>query len=291
MDGSTNVYQWQAMWNLTAAQLLPMAIVANVAPELLTGQKYANAPTNLIISFTLNTSMQFKSTLTFGSKIVITDTAGIFALQRGCTVLSSSTPTYVFDCVIINNQLIISNPRISIFTTSSQMSVIFGSINPTTSNTFTISLYEYYYSSTSYGISASGTCTYTPLIPTTISNIQSRNQIRMNPFNTLVYSSVASPFRIGFKLSTTPSLPTSLSYLTNSFTLVDLAILSPYTAYECIFKQYNSPFIATSPFSTSYQNYLQRTDYIVLDSLCALGNSTSLNVWLPNILLYASYYY
>jgi len=81
-----------------------------------------------------------------------------------------------------------------------------------------------------YGLSLVGSATYTPIVlPGTTMPYTS---IKLYKFNTKVFSTASAPFRMGFKLSTVPFLPTLLSY-SSAYQLVfaDLNMLTPYSYF------------------------------------------------------------
>ena len=144
------------------------------------------------------------------------------------------------------------------FNRSGLIQVIVGIVNPNTPATFTVNGYEYYFSATNYGLSMTGIGTYTPImLPGTV---MSPNQLNMYPFYTKIYDSNYSPFRLRFKLSPNPLLPTVLSYtLGYQILLVDLNMLSPYSNFQCLFRQYalDPTLNPQSPFPNSYRNLKQ----------------------------------
>jgi hypothetical protein len=85
-------------------------------------------------------------------------------------------------------------------------------------------------------------------------------QINMYPFYTKIYDDGYSPLRLRFKLSSTPFLPTVLSFASGyQMLLADLDMLSPYSNFKCLFKSYAlDPTLNTqNPFPNSYRNLKQ----------------------------------
>lgn len=167
---------------------------------------------DLILSFNQGGQILFSYPLR-GSMIMITcSNPSVLATKRGCTAIAIDNPAFPLDCQIVSSQLIITNPSFTnTLSVSGLIQVVVGIINPNTPITWNIYSYEYYYSATNYGQQGFGTTTYTP---NDVGNTQQkRTQLRMLPFNTKVYSSTQSAFRMVFKLSSNPSLPTSIDYL------------------------------------------------------------------------------
>lgn len=194
----------------------------------------------MILSFKMGGHILFSYRKT-GAKVVITEsTASLLTTQRGCTASSLDDPTFFFDCEVSGGEIIVTNQYYSrTFSSSGFIQVIVGITNPSTVVTWTVKSYEYYIDGTNYGLQLEATTTYTPTVAT--GTEQSRSLIRMMPFNTKVYSTSHSPFRIAFKLSNEPpSLPDDLDYASNYFmVLTDVDEFSSFSNFECMYKEYS----------------------------------------------------
>lgn len=160
---------------------------------------------------------------------------------------------------------------------SGLIQVVVGVVNPTTPVTWTIKSFEYWFSSSNYGQQIESTVVYTPNVETGAE--QRRSQIRMLPFNTKVYSTVHTPFRIAFKISNSPpSLPDDIDYdLGHKMILKGFDALPSFTNFECLFKEYTlEPTEAPqTPLPNPYRNWKQNTQYIPLYAYC---NKTGLDL-------------
>ena len=172
-----------------------------------------------------------------GAGIVITASPNsVLMTQRGCTAIAMDDPTFFFDCLISSNQITITNTyHTRTFSNSGFVQVIIGITNPSIAITWTIKSFEFFIDSTNYGLQFEKTVVYTPTTAT--GTKQSKSLIRMLPFNTRVYSSVHTPFRMAFKLSNDPAfLPDDLIYGTHTMVLSDFDALASFTNFECLFK-------------------------------------------------------
>ena len=200
----------------SSSQLLTTTVQMFAQPDMSTSSNIETFKTNVIITFQLGLQTIY-SYYDNGAQIVITENAGVLgAGLRGCTaiVTDQASPAYVLDCYIKSNQVIVRNMDYSrVISVSGEIQVIVGITNPSSASTitWTIKSYEYYIDASNYGQQIESTSTYTLYRPT--GTEQMRNQIRMLPFNTKVYSTDHTPFRIAFKLSDDPpSLPDALTF-------------------------------------------------------------------------------
>lgn len=117
------------------------------------------------------------------------------------------------------------------------MQVIVGIVNPSSPINFTIQAYEYWFSSTNYGLSLKGEGTYEPS-PLSGVTLMKRGQLKLYPFFTKLYSDVSSPIRMAFKVSAVPSsLPTLLSFNAGDYLLlIDNVNLPGFSKFECLIR-------------------------------------------------------
>ncbi len=91
-----------------------------------------------------------------------------------------------------------------------------------------------------------------------------KGQLNLYPFFTKVYSDVGAPLRMAFKLSSSPSLPTTLtSNAGNYLLMIDTIDLPSFTKFECLIRAWSKePTSASqSSFVNSYRSYKQRTQH------------------------------
>lgn len=149
------------------------------------------------------------------------------------------------------------------FTSTGLLHVIVGIINPSSPVHFTVKGYEYWLSSSNYGINFKGNTSYGPE-QATGSSLMRRGQMKIYPFFTKIYSAGGAPIRMGFKLSSKPSLPVSLSFNSGYFLLlVDNVNLPAFSKFECAIRVWSRQPTASpqTPFLNSYRSYKQRTQH------------------------------
>jgi hypothetical protein len=210
-SGATNQYTFSGNLPRSDTMLVPTLVQFFCEPEKATSTNLESYRTNLVLSFKMGGHTLF-STPKQGAKVVITENIGLLGLQRGCTAASVDDPTFILDCEIKSSQIIITNPSYtSTLSVSGLIQVIVGIVNPTVPVTWTIKSYEYWFSASNYGQQLETTVLYTPNVEAGAE--QKRSQMRMLPFNTKVYSTVHTPFRIAFKISDNPpSLPNDIDF-------------------------------------------------------------------------------
>jgi hypothetical protein len=192
-------------------------------------------------------------------------------------------------CQIFGGILSIQNRYFgTAFTTTGLIQVIIGITNPATPITFTITGYEYYISSTNYGISLTGSGTYTPVVYTGV-NVMQANQLKMYPFNTKIYSSTSAPIRVGFKLSSSIG---TITFPTYYLVINNLNVISGFTQFQCLIRSFS-----TSPtsnqqiiFPNSYRNYKQRTQHEDMAVTCTLITA-GLQILIPGSGLQSNIFY
>lgn len=285
-SSSDGYYSFKGNVSRTAANLLPTSISVTVNKELTTGTLAAGQATNIIISFDLGGQYIYSYTTNNQAAIKITsNVSGLLATKTGCTVFASADPFFEFDCMLSGSTIIIMNTYDYVyFNRTGLIQVVVGIVNPNTPVDFTVNGYEYYFNSNNYGLSMTGVGRYNPMVlPGTI---MPANQINMYPFYTKIYDSSYSPFRVRFKLSSNPLLPTALSNaLGHTILFSNLDMLSPYSSFTCFYRQFAlDPTAHTqTPFPNSYRNLKQQTQHQDMYVKCwnVLGTPTNLYVSIP----------
>jgi len=169
--------------------------------------------------------------------MIITYDQAIVLANQGCTVTTASVSDaqgFFFYCSInsATKTITIANKYYNkgSFTASGVVQVIIGITNINVNTNFNLKLYSYYYDANTYGLLIDTSGVYVPWT-TTGKSVMTRGQTRMYPFNTKVYSSTMTPYRMGFKLSSlSPSLVYSLPAV-NFFILDGFDILASYTLF------------------------------------------------------------
>ena len=162
---------------------------------------------NLIIS--LNPSGQtLYSYIDTGSKITVAF-SGI-THKSSCQVWVQDEEEIELTCIVSSNLITIYS-KYSDYTTSNNIFVSLGITNPSTSSvTFTMKMYDYYYSSALYSLVISRTTSWS-IDNSYISNIEvEKSRVMMYPFRSRIGMTANSPLRIRFKLSTS-SVPYATS--------------------------------------------------------------------------------
>ena len=169
------------------------------------------------------------------------------------------------------------------------LQVIVGITNPPAVATITWTLvsYEYYNSASNYGQQIQSTSAYA--VYQSAGTPQSSNKLRMLPFNTKVYSTDHTPFRIAFKLSDDPpSLPDLLDFWT-PYTMVlsgfeALSAPNNFQFFSCQFKEYSLlPSPAQPVLPNSYWNWKEETQYIPLYAYCRKDAAGNLVIEMPRV--------
>lgn len=233
-----NQYTWTGNLARSDTNLLTTVVQFYCEPEKSTSSNLETFRSNLIFSFKMGGHTLF-STPKQGAKVVITDTSGLLTIQRGCTAASVDDPTFILDCEVKGSQILVTNPSyINTLSVSGLIQVVVGIRNPSVAVTWTLKTYEYWFNAANYGQQIETTVVYTPNVEA--GTEQLRSQIRMLPFNTKVYSTTHTPFRIAFKISNSPpSLPDNMDYdLGYKMILKGFDALPSFTNFECLFKEY-----------------------------------------------------
>ena len=164
------------------------------------GSQRSSYETNIFFSINPSGQTIFANVNT-GSKMVIT-WSGLTHYKQ-CQVWVEGDSTAELLCETVANSLTITSPYKD-YTTSKDIMVSMGITNPTsTTTTFTVKLYSYYYSSSRYSLTISRTATYST--DTTYNSGSytkvSKSSVRMYPFESRVSTIANAPLRIRFKLS------------------------------------------------------------------------------------------
>lgn len=210
-DGTTSRFINYGTLARSDANLLTTDVQFYCQPDKGTSTNLESYRTNVVLSFKLGGHTLF-STPKQGAKIVITENTGLLTILRGCTAVSVDDPTFIMDCEVSSNRVLVTNPSYTrVLSVSGLIQVVVGIVNPTTMVTWTIKTYEYWFDASNYGQQIQSTTTYTPNVQA--GTEQKRSQMRMLPFTTKVYSNVHTPFRIAFKISDSPpTLPDDIGY-------------------------------------------------------------------------------
>ena len=114
-------------------------------------------------------------------------------------------------CEVSSNTITIYSKYFD-YTTSNNIFVSLGVTNPTSSSvTFTMKMYDYYYSGSRYSLVISTTTSWT-IDNSYVSNTEiEKSRVMMYPFQSRIGMMANSPLRMRFKLSTS-----SLSYATSN---------------------------------------------------------------------------
>jgi hypothetical protein len=207
-------------------------------------------------------------------------------------LFSSVTITHLSNCQIwVQNELsveltcevssgkIIIYSKFTDYSTSNNIFVSLGITNPNAASvTFTMNMYDYWYSATRYSIIISRTTTYTTDI-TYVSNTQlEKSRLKLFPFKSRMTMTTNVPIRIRFNL---PASPGSITYAGNGLIKIINTQFSTSSSYLCYFKEY-----------TSFTNMIQETDHNFFQAASCTSSSSTLNVLPPKTLTLvdANYY-
>lgn len=150
-----------------------------------------------------------------------------------------------------------------------------GVTNPTTTTTFNVNLYSYYYSSSRYSLTISGSTTYATDTTYSSYNLVAKSTVALYPFYSRISTVANAPLRIRFALSSS-----SVSTANGRFTFINTQIQYS-TAHLCYIIAYNS-----------YTSMMQQTQRNVYKTYSCTYSSTTLTVIPPYTLtVSASNYY
>ena len=152
------------------------------------------------------------------------------------------------NCEVSSNMITIYSKYFD-YTTSNNIFVSLGVTNPTSSSkTFTMKMYDYYYSSSRYSLVISKTATWS-IDNSYVSNTEiEKSRVMMYPFKSRIAMVANSPLRIRFKLSTS-----SLPYATSNSGLLKII-------YSEI--SYSSQFLIKFRRYSSFKNMIQETNSV-----------------------------
>jgi hypothetical protein len=149
--------------------------------------------------------------------------------------------------------------RYTTYTTSNNIFVSLGITNPNAINsTFTMKMYDYWYSGSRFSMVISTTTSYT-VDTTYASNSQlEKSRITMYPFRSRQSMTANAPLRIRFRVTS------GMGYPYGRFTLVNNQF------------QYSSSFLCYYKKYTSFKNLMQETDYSVFSAASCTSSGTSI---------------
>ena len=189
---------------------------------------------NILISMSPSGQTLYKYIDT-GSKITIAF-SGI-THKSSCQVWVQNEAAVELTCIVSSNMITIYS-KYEDYTTSNNIFISLGITNPSVSSiTFTMKMYDYYYSSSLYSLVISRTTSWS-IDNTYISNTEiEKSRVMMYPFRSKVAMTANSPLRIRFKLSTS-----SIPYATSNSGLfkVIMSEINYSSDYLIKFRRYSS---------------------------------------------------
>ena len=239
------------------------------------GSSRSTFANNIIISMSPAGQTLFNNVGT-GSKITVTF-SGV-THKSSCQVWVQNEPAVELTCEVSSNTITVYS-KYSDYTTSNNIFVTLGVTNPSSSSiTFYMKMYDYYYSSSLNSLTISTSTTWT-IDTSYVSNVEiEKSRVLMYPFRSRIYSTANSPLRVRFKISTS-----SIPYATSNSGLLKL-IHSEFaftSDYLIKFRRYSS-----------FTNMIQETQSVEFAPATYSSSGTTLNIYPPKShTLTTSYYY
>jgi hypothetical protein len=235
-------YQTSGVIPRTQSQLNVRPVLFYAYPDLF-GTAKSNYQTNIIFSFGMaGRNLNPAST---GARFVINWTLP-FTYSKGCVAYVELTPSAQLDCRVFSDELWVTSA--TQFSTSYNIYVVMGIMNPTSNIQFKLTLYEYYRDANNYG----ATIMQDNNIDYTVDNAEGlagksllpKSSIRMYPFQTKITrtnSALIAPLRFWFNLPGTALTPMSWVKTGGGGQFrVDYAQSTNSAYQECFFREYDS---------------------------------------------------
>ena len=210
-----------------------------------------------------------------GSKLTVAF-SGI-TQKSSCQIWVQYEPTVELICVVAANLITIYSERAD-YSTSNNIFVSLGIVNPSSaSSTFTMILYDYYFSSSLYSVVISKTATLTIDNSYFTNTAFDKSRVSMYPYRSRFTLTANAPLRIRFKLSS--SSVTYAATYSGYFSVTNTQI-SYSTKFLCFFRQY-----------ATYTALDQQTEYIEMKADSYSVSGSRLNIVPPKSMSISSSYY
>jgi hypothetical protein len=235
------------------------------------GSSRASYQTN--VYFAINTNGQYLyNFIGTGSQIVISWSG--LTVQTSCEVWVYQMPTADLTCVPSANSLSIYSKYYD-FTTTNNIFVTIGMLNPSSaSTTFTMKLYSYYYSASRFYLTISTTATYTTDITYTSNTLVAKSIVAMYPFQSRISTVANAPLRIRFQIPSS-SIATTWGQLVLTYSQI----------------QYSSSHLCSIISYASYASMMQQTERTEYKAYSCTSSGSTITVRPPYTLTISSGYY
>jgi hypothetical protein len=205
------------------------------------GSTRYNYGTNILISMNTNGNTLYNNVGT-GSCIQITFNSTILTAGSSCQVWVQNEMSVFLTCIVSTGMITIYS-QYADYTTSNNIFVSLGVMNPSTASvTFAMNMYSYYYNSSRFNLVISTTTTYGTDLTYQSNNQLEKSRLSIFPFRSKLSMASNSPLRVQFNLPDSPGTISNgiyLGYTTGllQFTNIQFTYSS---AYICYIKEYTS---------------------------------------------------
>lgn len=196
--------------------------------------------------------------------------------KNNCQVWVQNEPDVQLKCTLDANLLTIYSPRTD-YTTSNNIFVSFGITNPSTSPSFNMILYDYYYSGSRYSKVIEKPATLTVDNSFFTNTALAKERVSMYPYRSRFSLTANAPFRIRFKLS---SGSVAYAAVNSGLFQITNAQIAYSTKFIIIFRQY-----------ANYQNMNQQTQMIEMMASSYTVSGSTLTIYPPLLTSISSAYY